>query len=252
MRQRRQVVLQLGPVGAAVGREEQANLRAGKQQVRVLDIFADGADDAARGHVARNGGKRPAAIGRLVDVVVQVVAAMVIDGYVNGVGVVARRFDAAKPRRLRQARQAILQVSPGLAVIVRHPQATVIRAHIEQALRQRRRRDRHQSRVERHAIIHREHVLIRQAAHQRQLAAIDAGCHISKIFPGGAAVTRAEQVLATCVDGGSVERRQRDGRVPVGVVPLVAEHLLWHSLAPGVPVAPVANRPLRIAGANVL
>ena len=121
-----------------------------------------------------------------------------------------------------------------------------------QALLQRRRRNRDQARVERHAVVDGQHVLVGQPAHHRQLRSIDAGGHVAEVFPGVAAIARAEQVLAAGVDRGRIERRQHHRRVPVGVVPFVAQHLLRHVLAPRVPVAPIADRALRIAGPDVL
>ena len=59
-------------------------------------------------------------------------------------------------------------------------------------------------------------------------------------------------MLAAGVDGGGVVRRDDNGRIPVGGMHGIAEHLFGHRFPPRVPVASIADCTGGVAGADVL
>ena len=139
-----------------------------------------------------------------------------------------------------------------LRVVHRDAELAVVGAHVEHALAAWRLGDGRRARVEGHAVVDREHRLVRGLAHDGQRRAIDAGRHVAQVLPREPAVARAEEVLGAGVEGGRVVGRDDDRRIPVGRVHGVAEHLLGDVLAPRLPVAAAADGAGGIAGADVL
>ena len=126
-RDRRQVVVDLRPRRAAVGRGERAELSADEQQGRVLDVLPQHARRAEFRQVRVERFPGLAEVLGHVDERSVVVGAMPVEGDVAATIGSARCLDGGHPARSRQA-DAVGHVLPFLTAVARHPQGAIVGA----------------------------------------------------------------------------------------------------------------------------
>ena len=128
-----QAPLELDPALAGIGREEEAELGAAVEQPRLHRILQDGIDGAARGQVPGNGSPGLAPISALEHVRLEVALLVVVEGGVDGVGIVRRGFDIRDEGVLGDARKG-LDLAPVLAGVLGDVDQAVVGAGIDEAL----------------------------------------------------------------------------------------------------------------------
>ena len=215
-------------------------------------ILAHHSNHAIGRQIAVDRRPRRAAVGRAIEVVAVVVAAVIVERDVDRVLRVARRLDARHVAGLRQVRQAIGDRQPGLAGVARDLQIAVIGADPQHAAPQRRFGDRRDGGVVGHAIVQRQRRFGGQLRHHAQRRAIDGGGPIAERHPGLPAIGRSPQLVRPGVEDPGIVGREEDRRVPVRRQHGVPELGLGHArLAPRVPVAASGDRAARVSGTDV-
>src|SRR5204863_3042387 len=127
----RQSALELDPLLPAVEREEEPELRAREEEVRLLEVLRDRVDGPALRQVARDRGPRRALVVAPVEMRREAAALVVVERREDDVLVEPRREEVRDIRLLGDARRA-RSLSPGSAAVVRHLHEAVVGADPEE------------------------------------------------------------------------------------------------------------------------
>ncbi len=214
-RHRRQVRLDAQPAAAAIGADEQPELRSRIQHARVLRILGHRRHGVALRNAFADRTEVVAAVDAGIHIGAVIVGTMVVEGRIHDVHVVRGRRQARHIRIRRHALEPVGDVGPGLAVL-RHVHLAVVGAGIEHAGVLRRFDQLHDVAVGLHAVVSGDGDLLAGDAHQPQVVAIGRGREIgADRRPRLAAIGGLEHHVGADINGRRIVRRHQDRRVPV-------------------------------------
>ena len=158
---------------------------------------------------------RPAVVGALQHIRLEVVASVSIEGCVHGAFAVRARDHATYVGHVRHARE-FLDLRPCRSAVARHLDEPVIGTHVQQSAADGRFVDRADVAEVRGSRVSRDRAVRPQLAHQRQLVAVELSRQVAtECFPGVAAVRASEEVVRGEVQGPVIVRRDEQRRAPV-------------------------------------